>query len=132
MALEAVQQGGLIGMDDPPRAGDLDELGLVDLPRSTPRGDSVGSLRGERVDALARPRVVDVPKVVERPIDRQPGLLQRLAACGLLEALVRIRRAFRDAPRRAPVVVAGRMYEQHLDRALDHSVKDDARRELCT
>src|SRR5262245_3185080 len=33
ITLESVEQRSLIGMDDPPRARDLDELGLVDFPR---------------------------------------------------------------------------------------------------
>jgi hypothetical protein len=63
------------------------------------------------VDSLLGSRVIDVTEIDERAGDEQSGLLERLAARGLLQRLVRVRRSLGDAPRRAAVVIARRVYQ---------------------
>src|SRR4051812_175937 len=123
MTLQSIEEGGLIRVDHPTSARDLDELGLVDFPRGAAGHRTVGGLRGERVDALLRAGVVDEAEVDERTVDDEPGLLARLAAGGVLEGLAGVRGTFRDAPGRAAVVVAARVDEQDLDTAFHESVE---------
>src|SRR5258706_10552020 len=114
MTLESIEERGLIGVDDPSRTRDLDELDLVDFPRRALRRHPHRGLAGVTVHALLRARVIDEAEVVQLALHIESGFFERLAACGCFECLVGIRCAFRDAPRRAPVVIPRRMYEQHL------------------
>src|SRR5213078_3112426 len=88
VALQAIEQRGLIGVDDPAGARDLDELGLVHLPGRAAGQGALGCRCGERVHALLRARVVDVAEVDQRTGDMQAGLLERLAPGRLLEHLI--------------------------------------------
>src|SRR3954464_10896706 len=109
MFFEAVEERGLIGVDHPSRAGDLDELDLVDFPRRAACDRTLRSLAREPMHALLRARVVDVTEIVERADVVDAGLFPGLSARSRFERLAWVGRAFRDPPRRAPVVVAGRM-----------------------
>jgi hypothetical protein len=91
---------------------------------------SMNSALSTSHDAFLRARVVDEAEIVKHAVDRDAGLFQRLAARGRFERLVFIGRTFRDAPRRAPVVVAGRMNEQDLERVVARPVEHDAGRQL--
>ena len=123
MTLESIEQRGLIRVDDPACARDFDELDLVDFPRRTTRRRAIGGFTGVAVHALFRPRVIDEAEIEQLGSDIDPGFFERLAARGGFEILVGVRRAFRDAPRRAAVVVARGMHEQNLERTVDASVK---------
>src|SRR5579859_3903276 len=101
VALEALEEGRLIWVDDPPRPRDLDELHLVDLPRGATRGCTIGSLRGVRVDSLLAARVIDVTEIDHGAGDNNPGLFQRLPPCRGFEVLAGIGSTLGDAPRRA-------------------------------
>src|SRR5688500_9233034 len=114
-------------MNDATCTCDLDELDLVDFPRRATWRRSFRSRCSVCVDALLRTRVVDVPEIDESPCDIEPCLFKCLTSRRLLELLVGIRCAFRDAPRCAAVVVARRMHEEHLDRPLDISIEQGAR-----
>src|SRR6185503_4113087 len=97
---------------------DLDELDLVDFPRSAAWCDVCWGRCGKCVHAFFRSRVIDVPEIDQRAGDIEAGFFARFAACRLFQTLIWIRRAFRDPPRRAPVVVPRWVNEKHLDRSL--------------
>src|SRR5262249_28711766 len=94
-ALQPVEEHGLIRVDDPTSARNLDEFRLVDLPGRTPRLLVGGGRARERVDPLLRARVVDE---ADRGQGRRhdPGLLGGLAARRSLHLFSRIWLAFRD------------------------------------
>ena len=107
MTLQTIEQRRLIGMDDPARARDLDELGFVDFPRRA------AGWRPSVPSRRTRARVFSIA-CNRRSRDRRaaqissPGLFERLAPRGRLERPRRDRRTFRDAPGCAAVVVARR------------------------
>ena len=72
MTLQSIEESGLIGVNDAPRTRDLDELGFVDFPRRAAGSRAIGCLRGKRMDALLRARVVDVTEI-RRADRRSPG-----------------------------------------------------------
>ena len=98
MTLEPVEQRRLIGMNDAARAGDLDELDLVDFPRRALGQRAFGRPRGVAVHALLRARVVDVAEIDQRSGDVEPGLFERLAARGRFERPRRDRARLSGSP----------------------------------
>lgn len=130
MLLQTIEENCLIWVNDPTRPGDLDELRFIDFPGRTSGCSALRRLPRIRVHALLAARVVDVSEIDERTIDVEARFLERFPTRGRLECLTRIRRTFRDAPRRAPVVIPRRMNEENLDRSVDVSVEHRAGREL--
>ena len=66
MTLESIEERRLIRVNDPARAGDLDELRFVDFPRRAARGRPLRGFTRIRVDTFFRSRVIDKSEIDER------------------------------------------------------------------